>query len=68
MEQEETTVSAMSATASDTQGDDSSLCLSADVSLHSPSPDTERLSTISMEGIGEDQSRDLSSDGKYELF
>lgn len=67
MEQEETTPSLMSATASDTQGDDSSLSISADVSLHSPSPDTEILSIKSVEGNGEDQSRDLSSDGKYEL-
>lgn len=67
MEQEETTASVMSATASDTQGEDSSLNMSADVSLHSPSPDAEILSTVSIEGSGEDQSRDLSSDGKYEL-
>lgn len=67
MEQEETTASTMSATASDTQGEDSSLSLSADVSFHSPSPDTDILSTMSMEVIGEDQSCDLSSDGKYEL-
>lgn len=67
MEQEETTASATSATASDTQGEDSSLNMSADVSLHSPSPDTEILSTTSAEGNGEDQSHDLSSDGKYEL-
>lgn len=67
MEQEETASSVMSATASDTQGEDSSLSMSADVSLHSPSPDTEILSTVSMEGNGEDQSCDLSSDGKYEL-
>ncbi|XP_040912376.1 cordon-bleu protein-like 1b isoform X2 [Toxotes jaculatrix] len=63
MEQEETTLSVMSATASDTQGEDSSLSTSADVSLHSPSPDTEILSTMSVEGNGEDQSCDLSSDG-----
>ncbi|XP_044072076.1 cordon-bleu protein-like 1b isoform X2 [Siniperca chuatsi] len=63
MEQEETTASVMSATASDTQGEDSSLNMSADVSLHSPSPDTDVLSTMSFEGNGEDQSRDLSSDG-----
>ncbi|XP_053184950.1 cordon-bleu protein-like 1b isoform X1 [Scomber japonicus] len=63
MEQEETTASVMSATASDAQGEDSSLSLSADVSLHSPSPDTEILSTMSMEDVGEDQSCDLSSDG-----
>lgn len=67
MEQEESTASVMSATASDTQGEDSSLNMSADVSLHSPSPDTEILSAVSIEGSGEDQSRDLSSDGKYEL-
>ncbi|XP_034059917.1 cordon-bleu protein-like 1b isoform X1 [Gymnodraco acuticeps] len=63
MEQEETTASVMSATASDTQGEDSSLIMSADASLHSPSPDTERLSTMSTEANGEDQSCDLSSDG-----
>ncbi|XP_038576372.1 cordon-bleu protein-like 1b isoform X2 [Micropterus salmoides] len=63
MEQEESTASVMSATASDTQGEDSSLNMSADVSLHSPSPDTEILSTMSVEGNGEDQSCDLSSDG-----
>lgn len=68
MEQEETTASIMSTTASDAQGEDSSLSLSADVSFHSPSPDTEILSTMSTEDIGEDQSHDLSSDGKYELF
>lgn len=67
MEQEETTASVMSTTASDTQGEDSSLNMSVDVSLHSSSPDTEILSTTSIEGNGEDQSRDLSSDGKYEL-
>lgn len=62
MEQEETTASIMSATASDAQEEDGRLSLSADVSLHSPSPDPEILSTISMEDSGEDQSRDLSSD------
>ncbi|XP_029936699.1 cordon-bleu protein-like 1b isoform X2 [Myripristis murdjan] len=63
MEQEETTASMISGTASDMQEEDSSLNLSADVSLHSPSPDAEMLSTPSMEGSGEDQSGDLSSDG-----
>ncbi|XP_059198988.1 cordon-bleu protein-like 1b isoform X2 [Centropristis striata] len=63
MEQEETSASLMSATASETQGEDSSLNMSADVSMHSPSPDTEILSTVSVEGNGEDQSCDLSSDG-----
>lgn len=67
MEQEETNASVMSATASDTQGEDCSLNMSADVSLHSPSPDTDLLASVSMERNGEDQSRDLSSDGKYEL-
>lgn len=67
MEQEETTASTMSATASDTQGEDSSLNMSADVSLHAQSPDTDIQSTMSAEGNGEDQSCDLSSDGKYEL-
>ncbi|XP_034418305.1 cordon-bleu protein-like 1b isoform X2 [Cyclopterus lumpus] len=63
MEQEETNASVMSATASDTQGEDCSLNTSADVSLHSPSPDTDLLPSVSMERNGEDQSRDLSSDG-----
>ncbi|XP_029980734.1 cordon-bleu protein-like 1b isoform X2 [Sphaeramia orbicularis] len=61
MEQEEVNASVKSATASDTQGED--ISLSPDVSLHSPSPDTEIVSTISFEGNGEDQSCDLSSDG-----
>ncbi|XP_032385280.1 cordon-bleu protein-like 1b isoform X1 [Etheostoma spectabile] len=64
MEQEETTASVISATASDTQGEDSSLNMSADISFHSPSPETDILSTMSMQGNGEDQSCDLSSDGK----
>ncbi|XP_034740550.1 cordon-bleu protein-like 1b isoform X2 [Etheostoma cragini] len=64
MEQEETTASVISVTASDTQGEDSSLNMSADISFHSPSPETDILSTMSMEGNGEDQSCDLSSDGK----
>ncbi|XP_028249069.1 cordon-bleu protein-like 1b isoform X2 [Parambassis ranga] len=64
MEQEETTASSMSVTASNTQGEDSSLNMSPDVSLHSPSPDFETQSTMSVEGSGEDQSCDLSSDGK----
>ncbi|XP_069009841.1 cordon-bleu protein-like 1b isoform X1 [Embiotoca jacksoni] len=63
MEQEETTASVMSAAASNTQDEDSSLNMSPDVSLHSPSPDTETQSTVSAEGSGEDQSYDLSSDG-----
>ncbi|XP_034549472.1 cordon-bleu protein-like 1b isoform X2 [Notolabrus celidotus] len=63
MEQEESTASVKSATASETQGEDSSLNMSADVSLHSPSPDTEILSTTPTEGRGEDQTCDLSSDG-----
>lgn len=68
VEQEEITASAMSATANDTQGEDSSLNMSADVSLHTPSPDPDIVSTMSVEeGSGEDQSYDLSSDGKYEL-
>ncbi|XP_058474254.1 cordon-bleu protein-like 1b isoform X2 [Solea solea] len=69
MEQEETTPSIMptTANASDTQGEDRSISTSADVSLHSPSPDTEMLSTVTMEAIEEDQSPGLSSDGKYEL-
>ncbi|CAJ1079319.1 cordon-bleu protein-like 1b isoform X1 [Xyrichtys novacula] len=66
MEQEESTASVKSATASETQGEDSSLHMSADVSLHSPSPDTEILSTTATEGHGEDQSPDLSSDGNQQ--
>lgn len=66
MEQEETAASSTSVTASNTQGEDSSLNMSPDVSLHSPSPDFETQSTMSVEGSGEDQSCDLSSDGKYE--
>lgn len=65
MEQEETTVSLK---ASDTLGEACSLNTSAaGVSLHSPSPHTEILATMSMESNGEDQSGDLSSDGEYEL-
>lgn len=67
MEQEETAASVTSGTASDNQGEDGSLNMSADVSLHSPSPDTDVVSTVSAEDNGEDQSADLSSDGKYEL-
>lgn len=67
MEQEETTPSVMCATASDTQGEDSTLSMSVDVSLHSSSPDIDILSIQSVKGNGEDQSHDLSSDGKYEL-
>lgn len=63
MEQEESTASVKSATASDAHVEDGSLNMSADASLHSPPPDTEILSTMSAEGNGEDQSRDLSSDG-----
>lgn len=66
MEQEETIASVKSATARETLGDNSS---ASAVSLHSPSPDTEILSTMSVEGAdGDDQSVDLSSDGKYELL
>lgn len=57
------TASVMSATANN----DGSLSRSCDASLHSPSPDFEMESTVSAEGSGEDQSHDLSSDGKYEL-
>lgn len=67
MEQEETTASVMSATASDTRGEDSSFDMSAEVSLHSPSPDTDIVSIISVQSSGEHQPHDLSSDGKYEL-
>ncbi|KAM3861966.1 cordon-bleu protein-like 1b [Diretmus argenteus] len=67
MEQEETSASVVSGTASNTLGEDSSLNLSVDVSLHSPSLDAETLSMPSVDGAGEDQPSDLSSDGKYEL-
>lgn len=67
MEQEETTAIVISGTVSDRQGDDSSLNLSADVSVESPSLDAEMLSSPPTVGTGEDQSCDLSSDGKYEL-
>ncbi|XP_074515480.1 cordon-bleu protein-like 1b isoform X1 [Sebastes fasciatus] len=63
MEQEESTASVKSATASDVHGEVDNLNMSADASLHSPSPETEILTTMSTEGNGEDQSRDLSSDG-----
>lgn len=62
-EQEEMTASVMSATASKMQGVDDSLNTSSDVSPHSPSPDVEIQSMMSVE----DQSPDLSSDGKYEM-
>ncbi|XP_028991692.1 cordon-bleu protein-like 1b isoform X2 [Betta splendens] len=55
MEQEETTPSLVSPAASETQ--------SADVSLRAPSPDTEFPSMKSVEGNGDDQPHDLSSDG-----
>lgn len=64
MEQEETSVSVIAAAACSTQGEISSLNVSSEVSLHSPSSDIGSRSTV--EEIGEDQSPDLSSDGKYE--
>lgn len=68
MEQEETTAFTMSATASESQEDANSVDnMSAEVSLPPPSPDTDIPSTMSVEDTGEDQSHDLSSDGKYEL-
>lgn len=67
MEQEETNVPLTSAAATDTQEEESDFRKSAEVSLPSPSPDTDIPSTISMESNGEDQSQDLSSDDKYEL-
>lgn len=57
------TASVTSATASNMQGVDDSLNTSSDVSPHSPSPDVEIQSMMSVE----DQSPDLSSDGKYEM-
>lgn len=67
MEQEESTVPVTSATTNDTQQQGGSLTVSAEVSLHSPSPDTQTLSAESTEGNGENHSCDLSSDGKYEV-
>ncbi|XP_014187852.1 cordon-bleu protein-like 1b isoform X4 [Haplochromis burtoni] len=61
-EQEEMTASVMSATASKMQGVDDSLNTSSDVSPHSPSPDVEIQSMMSVE----DQSPDLSSDGNQQ--
>lgn len=63
MEQEEMTASVTSATASKTQGEDSSFHVSPDESLRSPSPHVETPSTVLPEENGEDQSGDLSSDG-----
>lgn len=76
MEKEETTASVISATESETQGEDGKLETSADADgmqnaeckeLISPSADAEMLSTRPIDDSGEDQSCDLSSDGKYEL-
>lgn len=57
----------------DAQGDDSSLNLSADISMDSgrgeassPSQDADMQSLSPCEEVGEDQSCDLSSHGKYE--
>lgn len=61
MEQEEMCASMMSAPAGNIQGEDSSLHVSPDASLHSPSPDVQIQRTV--DGNGEDQARDLSSDG-----
>ncbi|KAF7650055.1 hypothetical protein LDENG_00132210 [Lucifuga dentata] len=79
MEKEETIPSVISETASETQGEDSKLKVSADCEckklqpamqdaeskeIHpSPSSNTEMLSTPSIDDSGEDQTRDLSSDG-----
>ncbi|KAM6934185.1 cordon-bleu protein-like 1b [Xenentodon cancila] len=63
-EQEEMTASVISAAGgSSIQGEDSSLNMSPDLSMHSPSPDVETGSTMSLEAVEEDQSGDLSSDG-----
>lgn len=67
MEQEETTVSVKSVTIGNNQAEDSSISVSAEVSLHSTSPETNAVSTAVVESNGEDHSHDLSSDGKYEL-
>lgn len=67
MEQEETTFSVVSANAGNTKGEDSTLSMSTDVSLHSSSPDIDMMSIQSVKGNEEDHSHDLSSDGKYEL-
>ncbi|XP_030614380.1 cordon-bleu protein-like 1b isoform X2 [Archocentrus centrarchus] len=63
-EQEEMTASVTSAAANNTQREDGSLNVSSDVSLHSPSPDVEMQ--MSVEGSGEDQSHDLSSEGNQQ--
>ncbi|KAM9342917.1 cordon-bleu protein-like 1b isoform 2-T2 [Pholidichthys leucotaenia] len=63
MEQEETTAPVISATASNAQGEDGNLSVSTDVLLQSPSPNTEKWNTMSVEGSGEDLTFNLSSDG-----
>ncbi|XP_012729500.2 cordon-bleu protein-like 1b isoform X2 [Fundulus heteroclitus] len=60
-EHEEAAGSVMSSV-TDTQGENGSLNVSPESSLHSPSPDAESRSTV--EAGGEDQCLDLSSDGK----
>ena len=67
MEQEETHVPLRSAAATTTQEEESNFSKSAEISLPSPSPDTDVPSTISMESNVEDQSQDPSSDEKYDL-
>lgn len=64
MEQEETSVPLTSAASTDAQEEESGFNKSAEVSLPSPSPDTDIPSSISMKSSGEDQARDLSSDDK----
>lgn len=66
MEQEEAAGSVISSASTNTQGQNSSLSVSPESSIHSPSPDAVSGSTL--EAGGEDQCLDLSSDGKYELF
>ncbi|KAM4730966.1 cordon-bleu protein-like 1b [Anableps anableps] len=61
-EQEEAAGSLRSSAATNTQGENGSLNVSPESSLHSPSPDAESGSTL--EAGGEDQCLDLSSDGK----
>ena len=59
----------MSATAAEPQGEDNVFSMATEVPGDSPpSPDTDTPSTRSVRSCGEDQSCDLSSDGKYELL
>ncbi|XP_038145687.1 cordon-bleu protein-like 1b isoform X2 [Cyprinodon tularosa] len=66
MEQEEAAGSVISSASTNTQGQNSSLSVSPESSIHSPSPDAVSGSTL--EAGGEDQCLDLSSDGKVDSF